>query len=214
MFNRILTAFALAAAASFAPAGLAQAPEAGVDYTVLAEAQPTESAGKIEVTEFFWYGCPHCYSLEPALAAWVKTLPADVAFRRVPAFFNRQWEIGARTYYALEAIGEADRLHKPLFDAVHRDGLRASDEKAIAEFLARNNVDMAKYSAAYKSFGVESKLRRTEQLVKGYKLDGVPALAVNGRYVVSASQAGGQKRMIDVTDMLINQSRKEIAAKK
>jgi thiol:disulfide interchange protein DsbA len=210
----LLAAFAVLAVAAFAPAALAQAPAAGIDYVVLNEKQPTETPDKVEVLEFFWYGCPHCYTLEPALDEWARRQPKDVAFKRVPAPFNKQWEIGARVFYALEAIGEADRLTPIVFNAIHREGVRANDEKAISAVLAKNKVDMAKYDAAYKSFGVDAKIRRAEQLLKAYRLDAVPAVAVNGKYLVSASLAGGHKRMIDIIDMLVAQSRKEIAAGK
>jgi thiol:disulfide interchange protein DsbA len=210
MIKRFLAVLAAAAVVAFAPAATAQAPEMGVDYVVLSERQPTDSPGKVEVLEFFWYGCPHCYSLEPAIAEWLQKLPKDVVFKRVPAPFNKQWEVGARTYYALEAIGEAERLTPAVFEAIHRGGVKANDEKGLSAVLAKNNVDMAKYSAAYRSFGVDAKIRRAEQMLKGYNLDAVPAIAVNGKYVVSATQAGGQKRMLDVTDALIAQSRKEL----
>ncbi|MCX7893556.1 MAG: thiol:disulfide interchange protein DsbA/DsbL [Burkholderiales bacterium] len=203
----------LAAVAAFASPAAAQTPQAGIDYTVLKEAQPTDSPGKVEVTEFFWFGCPHCYSLEPALERWVKKQPKDVEFKRVPAYFNRQWEVGARVYYALEATGDLDRLFKPLFDAIHREGLRSGDEKAIAEWLAKQGVDMQKYNAALKSFGVDAKVRRAGQLTQAYKLDGVPAVAVQGKYVVSASQAGGVDRMFDILDLLVAQSRKDLGKK-
>ncbi len=203
----------LAAVAAFAAPAAAQTPQAGIDYTVLKEAQPTDSPGKVEVTEFFWFGCPHCYSLEPVLERWVKKQPKDVEFKRVPAYFNRQWEVGARVYYALEATGDLDRLFKPFFDAIHRDGLRSGDEKAIAEWLAKQGVDMQKYNAALKSFGVDAKVRRAGQLTQAYKLDGVPAVAVQGKYVVSASQAGGVDRMFDILDMLVAQSRKDLGKK-
>jgi thiol:disulfide interchange protein DsbA len=210
MIKRLLAAIAAVVCVAFAPAALAQGPQAGVDYFELKDRQPTDSPGKVEVLEFFWYGCPHCYTLEPAIEQWAGKLPKDVVFKRVPAPFNKQWEIGARAYYALEAIGEVDRITPVLFDAIHRGGVKANDEKAIAEVLAKNNVDMAKYNAAFKSFGVDAKINKAKQMISGYNLDAVPAIAVNGKYIVSASQAGGQKRMLDVVDYLIGQSRKDM----
>jgi thiol:disulfide interchange protein DsbA len=210
MIKRLLAAVAALAFVAFAPAALAQGPQAGVDYFELKDRQPTESPGKVEVLEFFWYGCPHCYTLEPAIEQWASKLPKDVAFKRVPAPFNKQWEIGARIYYALESMGEADRLTPIVFNAIHRDGVKPNDEKAIAEVLAKNNVDMAKYNAAYKSFGVDAKINKAKQMLVGYNLDAVPTIAVNGRYLVSASQSGGQKRMLDITDYLIGVSRKDV----
>ena len=131
-------------------AGLAQAqPVAGVEYRELQAVQPTDAADKIEVLEFFWYGCPHCYNFEPVLTPWVKKQAKDVQFRRVPAIFNDEWEQGARAYYTLEAIGEGERLHKPLFDAVHTGAkLRVANEAALTEWLAKQGVDTKKFAAA------------------------------------------------------------------
>jgi len=194
----------------FFAAGLAQAqPTAGVEYRELSSALPTDAVGKIEVIEFFWFGCPHCYTFEPVLDPWVKKLPKDVQFRRVPAMFNEEYAQGARAYYALEAIGEGQRLHKPLFDAVHGGSrLRVGNEAALTEWLGKQGVDTKKFAAAYRSFGVEGKLKRAAQLTQAYKIEGVPSMAVNGKYVVITDNIKSFEQMLAVADYLIDRTRK------
>lgn len=202
------------------PAALAQqqrTPQSGIDYLELVPAQPTETGDRIEVAEFFWYRCPHCYALEPVLDQWLKTLPKDAQFRRVPAVFNEEWAIDARVFYALDAIGEQERVHRALFDAIHRQGGVTQKGQGyarfVAEFLARQNVDMAKYEAAFRSFSVDARVKRSAQASAAFKLDGVPALAVAGRYVVSAGMSGERRVMIAVTDYLIGQARQQRSRK-
>jgi protein dithiol oxidoreductase (disulfide-forming) len=191
------------------------APSEGTDYIELKPPQSVDSPGKIEVIEFFWYRCPHCYALEPDLEAWVKRLPRDVQFRRVPGILNEDWAIDARIFYTLEAIGEVDRVHRQLFDVIHQQGgvrLRGDAfAKWIADWLAKQKVDMAKYDAAFRSFTVESKLRRAAQMASSYRLDGVPVLSVQGRYLVLASTS--QKAMLVTADFLIGEARKQVAKK-
>jgi len=195
----------------FFVAGLAQAqPTAGVEYRNLATAQPTDSPGKIEVLEFFWYGCPHCYNFEPVITPWAKKLPKDVQFRRLPAMFNDEYAQGARAFYALEAIGEEERLHKALFEAVHTGSrLRVADEAALTEWLGKQGVDTKKFAAAYRSFSVEGKMKRAAQLTQAYKIEGVPSMAVNGKYVVNTDNIKSFEHLLSITDFLIEQSRKK-----
>jgi thiol:disulfide interchange protein DsbA len=189
------------------------APTEGIDYVELKPPQPTDSAGKIEVLEFFWYRCPHCYALEPDLEAWLKQLPRDAQFRRVPGILNEEWAIDGRIFYALEAMGQVGRLHRPLFDAIHQEGgARLHGDayaKWVADWLAKHGVDMAKYDATLHSFTVESKLRRAMQMSQAYRLDGVPSLAVQGRFVVMAS--GSRQGMLATTSYLIGEARKQAA---
>jgi thiol:disulfide interchange protein DsbA len=210
MLKRFLLALAVCALA-FSAQGQGPTPKAGSEYLTLSPPQNTETGNKIEVLEFFWYRCPHCYSLEPALEAWVKKLPPDTQFRRLPAVFNDEWAIDARIFYALEALGEVQRLHRPLFDAVHRQGgVKQKGEaylKWVRDWLGKQQVDVAKFDAALRSFTVDSKLKRSFEVARAYKLDGVPAIAVNGRYLVSASMVRDQRSMLAVTDYLIGQSR-------
>jgi protein dithiol oxidoreductase (disulfide-forming) len=192
------------------------APSEGSDYIELNPPQSVESPNKIEVIEFFWYRCPHCYALEPDLEAWVKRLPRDVQFKRVPGILNDDWAVDARVFYALEAIGEVGRVHRALFDAIHQQGgvrLRGDAfAKWVADWLAKQKVDMAKYDAASHSFTVESRLRRAAQMARSYQLDGVPTLVVQGRYLVLAKTS--PKEMLATTDFLIGETRKQLAKAK
>ena len=178
-------------------------------YTELKPVQPVETdAKKIEVVEFFWYGCIHCYNLEPVLETWLKKLPPDTQFRRVPAVFNPRWGHDAAIYYTMEAMGLVDKLHRPLFDAIHRDRLDTANEQAFTEFLQKHGVDAKKFLETKKSFGVQSKTRRALQLTTAYKIDGTPAMAVQGRYTVSADQGGSREGMLETVTYLVDQVRK------
>jgi thiol:disulfide interchange protein DsbA len=198
---------ALLAAVLLAPAALAQQQ---APFLHISPPIATDAPGRIEVVEFFWYECPHCFELEPLLETWVPKLAKDVQFKRVPATFNDRWRISARVFYALEAMGLEDKLHKPLMDAIHKERLRITDDRQLAEWLGKQKVDVAKFQAATKSFAVESRLKRAEQLVRDARIDGVPALMINGRYLVVAG--GSSQRMIDTANALIEQSRKDMAA--
>jgi thiol:disulfide interchange protein DsbA len=201
----------LVAALGLAPlAGFAQArrPAAGVDYSVLKPTQPVEADGKIEVLEFFWYGCPHCYTLEPRLEKWIARLPADVHFRRVPAVLNEGWAREAAVYYSFEALGVLEKLHRPFFDAIHQERLNTRNPATLADWLRKQNVDPKRYEEAFKSFGVQSKVRRAAQVSTAYRIDGTPALAVHGRYTVSAEQGRTQDGMLSTADYLIGVARK------
>jgi thiol:disulfide interchange protein DsbA len=171
--------------------------------------QPVESKDKIEVIEFFWYGCPHCYTLEPHIEAWLKTRPPDVEFRRVPAVFNQRWSHDAAIYYTLEALGLVEKLHRPLFDAIHKSNLRTDNEAALGEWLQKNGVEPKKFMDTMKSFGVQSKTRRAVQQTIAYKIDGTPAMAVAGRYTVSAEQGRTQQGMLKAVDGLVAMARKQ-----
>ena len=214
MLFRLLSAVSglLIAFAAFAQ----RAPVEGTDYVALDPPQAVDTPGKIEVMEFFWYRCPHCYALEPDLEAWVKRLPRDVQFKRVPGILNEDWAIDARIFYALDAIGEEDRVHRSLFNAIHQQGgVRLQGDayaKWVADWLAKQKVDMAKYDAAFHSFSVESKLRRAAQMASAYRLEGVPTLTIQGRYLVLANNS--QKAMLATADSLIAAVRKQLAKTK
>ena len=178
----------IAALALYAGRGaLAATPTAA--YTELNKPWTVDPGGKIEVVEFFWYGCPHCYSLEPTVQSWLGALPKDVEFRRIPAPPNESWKAAARTYYALDALGVLTRLHKPLFDAVQLDHLRLTNTQQVDDWLTRQNVDVARFHAAENSFSVETKLKRAAQLFDQSEAGGVPAMVVNGRYLVELSKS-------------------------
>jgi len=200
---------AIALAAFLALPGLALA-QGKYAYTELKPQQPTEAAaGKVEVLEFFWYGCPHCYTLEPSIEAWTKKLAADVQFRRVPAVFNERWGHDAAIFYTFEALGVLNKLHRPFFDAIHRDRLRTDNQQALSEWLQKNGVDANRFFDTMKSFGVQTKLRRAAQLSVAYRIDGTPAMAVQGRYTVSAEQGRSHQGMIETVDYLVDLARKQ-----
>lgn len=178
----------------------------GKEYALLPQAQPTDAKGKIEVTEFFWYGCPHCHEFEPVLNAWLKTLPADVAFRRVPADFGR-WTGGAKLFYALEAIGELERIHKDLFDAIHGERLNFNNQAKVTDWLAKKGVDPKKFGEAYNSFAVASKVNRAQQLTGAHALGGVPAIVIGGKYVTNNVMAGGYEPLPGIMNHLIAKAR-------
>jgi protein dithiol oxidoreductase (disulfide-forming) len=202
---RRLVAILLAALAGLPFAAGAQQ----IQYGELNPPQPVETQGKIEVIEFFWYGCPHCYTLEPYIETWLKKLPPDVQFRRVPAVFNSRWAHDATIFYTLESMGVLDKLHRPLFDAIHKSNLRTDNEAALSEWLQKNGVDPKKFTETMKSFGVQSKLRRATQQTVAYKIDGTPARAVAGRYTVSAEQGRTQQGMLQAVDGLVAMARKQ-----
>jgi len=172
-------------------------------YNELNPPQPVEAQGRIEVIEFFWYGCIHCYNLEPRIETWLKKLPPDVQFRRVPAVLSDRWAHDAAIFYAFDALGVLDKLHRPFFDAIHRERLRTDNQQALAQWLQKQGIDLQKFNETVKSFGVQSKTRRAIRLTSDYKIDGTPAMAVQGRYTVSASDG-----MLDTVDQLIGAVRK------
>jgi thiol:disulfide interchange protein DsbA len=180
----------------------AQAQSPG--YALVSPPQPTDTGGgKIEVIEFFWYGCPHCYHLEPAVNAWLARKPADVVFKRVPAAPSQSWAEAGRIFYTLQAMGLLEKLHDKVFDAIHKDGVNLMNQKIRDQWLAKNGVDPVKYQEVSKSFTVATDLSRARQLTLNYKVDSVPRLIVNGKYYVSAELAGSAERMFPVVDELI-----------
>ena len=207
--RKILASFALslAAAPAFAQKRI---PEEGVDYRLIAPPLPPESKTKVEVIEFFWYGCPHCHAFEPTLSPWVKKLPADVMFRRVPAVFNETWIPHARLYYTLELLGETERLHKTIFDTIHQQHQMLATEAAIGEFMQKHGVDRKKFSDTFNSFSLQSKVQRSLQLQTAYGIDGVPAMGVDGRYMTANTMLGGNHAaVLPVLDYLIVLARKQ-----
>ncbi len=176
----------------------AKAVDEGIDYRTLSQAVPTETGDKIEVLELFWYGCPHCYHLEPALKKWLAGKADYVEFRRGPAVLGQNWVSHARAYFAAELLGVLDDLHEPFFQALHDKKMRLFDEQSITNWFKEKGVDAEEFRKAYRSFIVDMKVRRASQLGNRLGLDGVPSFVVNGKYVTSPSQAGGSERMFEV----------------
>jgi thiol:disulfide interchange protein DsbA len=190
------------------PARAQGAPVEGTHFVRLTPPVATSSPGRIEVIEFFWYGCPHCNAFEPALDAWSKALPADVVFRRVPAAFTASWVPHQRIFYALESLDLLPTMHRKVFYAIHGQRLRLDKPADIIAFMVSNGIDAAKFGQAYDSFTVQTKVRQATQLSTAYKIDGVPALGVQGRFYTSGPLAGSNERSLLVADYLIERSRK------
>ena len=192
------------------PAAAQGGPVEGTHYVRLGQPLAvTAPAGKVEVVEFFWYGCPHCNVFEPMLEAWAKKLPADVSFRRVPvAFRDEPFGTHQRIYYALETLNQVEAMHRKVFYAIHNDRQKLDKPAEIAAFMTKNGLDGAKFVEVMNSFSVQTKARQAKQLAEAYKIDGVPALGVQGRFYTSGSLAGSPEQSLRVTDFLIERSRK------
>ena len=183
-------------------ASAAEPFQSGKHYYELPVPQPVETGAKIELREFFWYGCPHCYALEPVLVAFVKTLPPNVKFVRTPGT-SPNWLMQAQAYYTFEVLGVTDKLHKPLFDDWHLKNRHVETEDDLADFAAEHGVNKAKFKDAFASFSVHTRLERAKRENMAFMIDGVPALAVDGRYVTSPSMAGGEAAAMQVLEFLI-----------
>ncbi len=211
-FSKQVLAQAAVAGLGLAAAGTAraQAPVEGRHYVKLSSAAPVTLPSpdkKIEVVEFFWYGCPHCNAFEPAIEAWAKRIAPDVAFRQVPVGFSPMHQMHQKLYYALEETGQLHALHRKVFAAMHLQGKRLLSEKEIVEFVGASGGDAAKFQAAFKGFGVNTKATRARQLSEAYKIDGVPTLGVQGRYYTGGALAGSNEAALAVVDHLIQKVR-------
>ncbi|MES9862489.1 MAG: thiol:disulfide interchange protein DsbA/DsbL [Candidatus Thiodiazotropha sp. LLP2] len=164
--------------------------------------------GKVEVLEFFWYGCPHCYHMEPDLEDWLKSKPENVEFIRVPAPLNSRWTAHAQFYYTAEILGLTDKLHTPLFSAIHDKKRKIFDKNALIDFAVEQGVDKEKFTDAWNSFGVYVKVQNAKKLGQRYQLDGVPAVAINGKYLTSGSRAGTYSKMFEIVSQLVAEENK------
>jgi protein dithiol oxidoreductase (disulfide-forming) len=182
MIKGLLVALALFASGT----ALADA-QLGREYSLLNPPQPT-STKKIEVMEFFFYGCSHCFHLHPLLSAWEKTMPKDVELIFVPTVFRDSWEPMANTFYTLESMGKQEQLRDPLYRAWNEQNMALIDEDKIADFVSQHGVDRAKFTAAYNSFTVQSKVNRAKQMIRLYQISGTPTLVVDGKYVIEGLQ--------------------------
>ena len=183
--------------------------EEGFDYRSLPVAQVVEQKGKVEVLEFFWYGCPHCHDFEPELSAWIKRQNKDVVVKKVPVAFRDDLLIHSQLFYALESLGRSD-LHAKVMDAMHVSKKKLLSEPEITDWVGSQGVDVQAFLKAFKSFTVTSKARSSNQIAQAYRIDGVPTVAIQGKYITSPSIAGGSKaRAIQVMDYLVEKARKE-----
>ena len=207
-----LAMYFLGALAWFAvtAAGAADLVE-GKEYVRLKNPQPVETGKKIEVIEFFSYGCPHCSDLEPILQAWMQKLPPDVQFRRVPVMFQQRWEALAKIYYTLDAMGDETRLSPEVFKAVHVNGVPLYQDKAFFDWAASHGLDRTRVAEVYGSFAVSSKFNRAKALAQAYNIQSVPTIIVDGKYLTASDRVGTHAAMPPVLDALVAKARAERA---
>lgn len=201
---------------AFSSYASAEAPTMGSEFDAVAQNISTDNPAKIEVMEIFWYGCSHCYQMEAPLHAWVKKLPADVYFKRVPGLPNPSWAPMAKAFYAMETLGVSEKLHSKLFDAIHKaKTLNPTDEKAAIDWItAQSGQDKLKVEQAFKSFTMNTSLNRAAQIFKASGATGVPSLVIDGKFITSATMNGGNEQALKTTDYIIDNVRKDKAAKK
>jgi thiol:disulfide interchange protein DsbA len=213
LFKRFIPLVA-ALAFIFAAGGAAAQAVAGKDYRLINPPQPTDSGRKIELLEFFWYGCPHCNNLQPPLSVWLKRKPADVEFKRVPAVFQDSWMPLTKAYLTIEAMGLVDKLHHDVFSAIHEQKIRLQDTKVLFDWVAKHGVDRQKFIDTYNSFAVQSRAQRSVDMTRNYDIPGTPALAIDGRYLTAPSMtlnpdnSINYERFFRVVDELVALARK------
>lgn len=207
MIRTLGTAAFMAMIFAFGVPASAETWEEGTHYQELDTPVRTDSDGEIEVAEVFWYGCPHCYNFKPIVEAWEKDLSDDVRFVMMPAALGRSWEPHARAYYALEAMGELEKVHDALFDALAGERRPLNTPEALADFVAGYGVDAESFLSNYQSFGVNARMQQAQSKIRGARITGVPTMLVNGKYKVSASMAGGHEAVLEVVDYLIARER-------
>ena len=173
------------------------------DYQLISPAVKTSQPDKVVVTEIFWYGCPHCFRFEPFVEKWSAGMPDGVIFEQVPSSLNPRWTEHARAYYSFQMMGKLEETHRAFFDAIHLKRQRLNSVDTIAEFVAERGLDEKVFREYYFSFPVETQLRKNVQIEKRYGHNGVPAVIVNGKYLVSGSLAGSNERMIQIINFLV-----------
>ena len=190
-------------------------PQAGFEYQPTLQAIPTDNPARVEVMELFWYGCPHCYLLEPQLDAWVRKLPKDVDFKRMPGMARPDWTPMAKAFYALEALNLTEKLHSALFDAIHKQKtLKPDDEAGAIDWITKQGrLDRKKVEEAYNSFSVNTKVMRAAQVFRASGATGVPSIIIDGKYLTSSTIAGGNEEALKVADYLIEKARREKGSK-
>ena len=205
--------------------GLATAPGAlgqfiaGKDYLIINPPQPTDTGGKVEVLEFFWYGCPHCNSLQAPLGEWLKNKPADVEFRRAPAVLGQSWIPLTQAFFTFEAMGLTEKLHHDVFAAIHKDKIKLQDPKVLFDWVAKRGVDRKQFMDTYNSFGVRSRVQRAIDMTRNYDIPGTPAIVVDGRYLtaphlgLARGDVLSYERYFKIVDHVISIARKARAGK-
>ncbi len=198
---------------TFSAFALAEAPKVGEQFNAVVQLIPTDNAAKIEVMEIFWYGCDHCNQMEAPLNAWVKKLPSDVYFKRVPGLPAPHWAPMAKTFYVMNTLGVSEKLHIKLFEAIHKTKtLNPTDEKAAIEWVTlQGGLDKLTVEQAFKSFAINSSLNRAAQVFRASGATGVPSLVIDGKYITSSTMAGGNDQALKVADYIITNVRADKA---
>ncbi|WP_047515623.1 thiol:disulfide interchange protein DsbA/DsbL [Methylophilus sp. Q8] len=192
-------------------------PQMGEQFDQVAQQITTDQPAKIEVMELFWYGCPHCYHMEQPLQAWVKKLPADVYFKRIPALPNANWAPLAKTYFAMQELGVLEKLHSQLFDAIHKSKALSpqADEASLIDWVTKQGgLDKIKVEKAFKSFAINMQMNKAMQTFRASGATGVPALIIDGKFITGSSMAGGNEAALQTADFIIQNVRKDRAAGK
>lgn len=206
MRNLILSAV-LTGLSLFGATAHAEDIQAGKQYVELSSPVPVAQPGKIEVVELFWYGCPHCYQLEPTIQPWAAQLPKDVNFVRIPALFGGAWNVHGQMFLTLEAMNVEAKVHDAVFAAIHNEGKKLATPQEMAEFLAGQGVDKDAFLKTFDSFAVKGQMAKAKKLAMDYQITGVPVLVVNGKYRLDLGTAGGPEGAIQVTEHLIAKER-------
>ncbi len=176
---------------------------AGKNYQEVVPAQPTSAGpGQVEVIEFFWYGCPHCFALEPHLEDWLKSKPDYIKFVRIPATLNPNWAVQARAYYTAQVLGIVDKIHEPIFNEIHVNHDFLNTEDKFADFFAKYGVSAQDFHDAFNSFAVDTKMREAQAMQQRYRILGVPTVVINGKYKTDGSMANGWDQMLDIVSWL------------
>lgn len=206
LFKQVFTVLVLLCA-SYAHAEVVE----GIDYKLLNPPQPTSNGKKVEVLEFFFYGCSHCYHLHPFMSEWEKKKPRDVELKYIPVVFQDGAEPMARAFFAVEALGQLNKMHDELFKSLYVLNLEMNDEASITDFVAKHGVNRAKFGAAYNSFAMQSKITRSSQMVQSYGIRGTPTVIVDGKYAITGLQP---ERIVQVLDEVVKIARKERTGRK
>lgn len=179
-----------------------------IEYRLISP-QPVETSDRIEVIDFFWYGCPYCNELQPALEDWIKRKPADVTLRRIPAILKDNWAPHARIYYTLELLGEIERLHSRVYHSYHVEELHMSRPEVMEQWAVRNGIDRRRWLDAYYSPEVDARVARAFQETRRYNVQGTPSVVVDGRYLTSSSMTPGVRGVIPVVEDLVRLARQK-----
>ena len=204
-----VAALLIAAFAMLSLPALGQQLQEGKQYERLKNPQPVETGNKIEVVEFFSYGCPHCADLEPYLEEWLKTLPPDVQFRRVPVLFQERWVALAKVYYTLDALGVEPKMSQDVFNAVHKQGINLAYDKVFFDWAATKGLDRKKVEDIFGSFSVTGKVNRAKQIAQNYNIQSVPTVVVDGKFITASDRVGTHAQIPAALDELVAKARSE-----